>query len=135
LVKTVGDVMAPAPLTVVDATTSIDEVARRMRAWDVREVLVTFQGRLCGVLTDSDIVVLAIAAGRHPADILAGECCDPDVQTVTVDTLTSSAAELMRRDALGRLPVIDAERLVGTIWRSTVERAGADARSPSGVGG
>jgi CBS domain-containing protein len=43
-VTTVRDVMAPAPLAVVDASISIDEAGRVMRAWDVDEVLVTDRG-------------------------------------------------------------------------------------------
>src|SRR6266545_1564390 len=64
--KTVRDVMMPEPWT-VDANVSIQEAAHSMRAWDLRDVLVTDRGELRGVLTDQDIIVLAIASGRHPS--------------------------------------------------------------------
>jgi len=64
-VTTVRDVMAPAPLAVVDASISIDEAGRVMRAWDVDEVLVTDRGRLCGRLTGREVVVRSIASDRH----------------------------------------------------------------------
>jgi CBS domain-containing protein len=120
--KLVRDVMGPEPLTVVDASMSIDEAGRVMRAWDVDEVLVTDDGRLCGVLTGREVVVRSIASGRHPASISAGECCHGDLHAVSVDEPIDTAAELMRRHGLRRLPVTDADRLVGSVWLTTVAR-------------
>jgi CBS domain-containing protein len=120
--KLVRDVMGPEPLTVVDASMSIDEAGRVMRAWDVDEVLVTDGGRLCGILTGREVVVRSIASGRHPASISAGECCDGEPHAVSVDEPIDTAAELMRRHGLRRLPVTDADRLVGAVWLTTVAR-------------
>jgi CBS domain-containing protein len=123
-VKTVRDVMAPAPLGVVDASMSLDEAGRVMRAWDVDEVLVTDRGRLCGRLTGREVVVRSIASDRHPASVSAGECCEhPHV--VAVDEPIDHAAQLMRRHGLQRLPVTDADRLVGSVWRTTLAQGGS----------
>lgn len=118
--KTVRDVMSPEPLT-IDAQMSIETAAHLMRASDTTDVLVTENGGLRGLLTDSDIVVVAIAAGRHPATIPVGDCCDPDLAWVAADDPIDRAAELMRRHALDRLPVLEDGQLVGKVWRSEVE--------------
>lgn len=123
-VKTVRDVMAPAPLAVVDASISIDEAGRVMRAWDVDEVLVTDRGRLCGRLTGREVVVRSIASDRHPASVSAGECCERDPHVVAADEPIDHAAQLMRRHGLQRLPVTDADRLVGSVWRTTLTHGG-----------
>lgn len=114
MAKTVRDVMMPEPWT-IDAGTSLEETAQLMRAWDVREVLVTHNGELRGGLTDSDIIVLAIASGRKPSTITAGECANPDTPRLQVDQSTSQALDYMRRRNFRRVPVVDGDQLVGSI--------------------
>lgn len=106
--------MVPNPLT-VDARTTLESAAQVMRDNDIGDVLVTEDGVLRGILTDRDIVVRAIAAGRHPAATSTGEVCSASVQTVTADEPTEQAAEIMRQRALRRLPVVDDSRLVGIV--------------------
>jgi CBS domain-containing protein len=114
MIQTVRDVMRPDPLT-IDAKTSIGAAAQLMRTENIEDVLVTDNGRLCGLLTDSDIVVFAIAAGRHPDTVDAGECCNPEPAAVEPDDSTARAAELMRDHDVDRLPVIDHGQLVGLV--------------------
>jgi len=106
--------MMPSPLT-VDARTTIEAAAQVMRENDIGDVLVTEDGVLRGILTDRDIVVRAVAAGRHPAATSTGEVCSAAIQTVGADDPTTQAAEIMRQHALRRLPVIEDSRLVGIV--------------------
>jgi CBS domain-containing protein len=114
MADTVRDVMMPSPLT-VDARTTIEAAAQVMRENDIGDVLVTQDGRLQGILTDRDIVVRAIAGERHPAATFAGECCSTEVQVVSVDDSPGRAAEVMRINALRRLPVVDDGQVVGVV--------------------
>ena len=123
--KTVRDVMMPEPWT-VDANVSIQEAAHSMRAWDLRDVLVTDRGELRGVLTDQDIIVLAIASGRHPSTLLAGECANPNPLTVAADDSCDQAIDYMRQHGLRRLPVVDGRQLVGTVWITDLAIASHD---------
>ena len=115
MAKTVQDVMMPEPWT-IDAHTSLEATAHLMRAWDVREALVTDEGELCGVLTDSDIIVLAIASGQAPSKLTAGECCNPNVHRLTADDEVRDAFDYMHRHELRHIPVVDGDQLVGTAW-------------------
>ena len=119
MIQTVRDVMLPDPLT-IDAKTSIGAAAQLMRTRKVEDVLVTDNGRLCGRLTDSDIAVFAIAAGRHPDTVYAGECCNPELTAVEPGDSTERAAELMRDYEVDRLPVVDQGQLVGVVSRFAV---------------
>jgi CBS domain-containing protein len=114
MIQTVRDVMLPDPLT-VDAKTSIGAAAALMRTQNVEDVLVTENGQLCGLLTDSDIVVFAIAAGRHPDTVYAGECCNPELTALDPGDSTERAAALMRDSDVERLPVVDHGRVVGMV--------------------
>jgi CBS domain-containing protein len=116
MAKTVQDVMSRPPLT-IDAHSPIDEVARQMRRWDVREVLVTDHGRFCGKLADSDIIVLAIASGRHPSTITAEQACDPETPRLATTQPIDDAIDHMRERGRQRLPVLDRNgHLVGVAW-------------------
>ena len=106
--------MMPSPLT-VDARATLESAAQVMRENDIGDVLVTEDGVLRGILTDRDIVVRAIAAGRHPSATSTGEVCSAAIQTVDADDPTTQAAEIMRQHALRRLPVIEDSRLVGIV--------------------
>jgi CBS domain-containing protein len=43
---------------------------------------------------------------------------------VAADEPIDHAAQLMRRHGLQRLPVTDADRLVGSVWRTTLTQGG-----------
>jgi CBS domain-containing protein len=119
MIQTVRDVMWPDPLT-IDAKTSIGAAAQLMRTRNVEDVLVTDNGQLCGLLTDSDIVIFAIAAGRHPDTVFAGECCSPGLTALEPDDTTERAVELMRDYDVDRLPVVDHGRVIGVVSRYDV---------------
>lgn len=122
--RSVNEVIAPPSLT-IEGTTPIDEAAQLMRARDVHQVIVTDQHRLLGVLTDSDIVVLAITAGRPPSGILAGEACTRTPH-LRADQPVRDALATMRRHHLRQAPVVDPDgQLVGTAWISDVAAAAA----------
>lgn len=114
MAKSVRDVMERDPL-MIDARTSIEDAAHLMRASNVGDVLVIDQGELRGVLTNADIVVFAIAAGRHPATILAGDCCDADWPSVAASDSASTAFDLLQQHEVERVPVLDEGQVVGTV--------------------
>ena len=122
MTKTVQDVMMPDPWA-IDAQTSLEETAHLMRGWDVREVLVTDQGQLCGALTDRDIIVIAIASGRAPSTVTAGESANPDTERLRADQPIAEAFSHMRRHDLRRLPVVEGGKLVGCAWIADLAHA------------
>ncbi|TMQ93320.1 CBS domain-containing protein [Actinomadura soli] len=111
----VSDVMTVEPLTLpLDAT--LYEAARIMRDEGIGDVLVTYAGRLCGVITDRDIVVRAVAESRDTSLTPLGDVCTAELTTVRPYDDTGTAARLMSEQAVRRLPVVDDEqRPVGII--------------------
>ncbi|GAA4241419.1 CBS domain-containing protein [Actinomadura meridiana] len=105
----VKHVMTPDPQTLpLDAT--LYEAARVMRDRGIGDVLVTYAGRLCGVVTDRDIVVRAVAESRDTALTPLGDVCTAELTTVRPDDDTGKAARLMSEQAVRRLPVVDDEQ-------------------------
>jgi CBS domain-containing protein len=79
--------------------------------------------RLKGMLTDRDIVVKVLGAGKDPASTTAGELAQGEAVTIGAD---DDAVEIMRTMAahkVRRLPVIDGHRLVGVVAQADVARA------------
>jgi CBS domain-containing protein len=107
--RKVGDIMTTSPLSLpLEAT--LFEAAQVMRDSGIGNVLVTFAGRLCGLVTDRDIVVRGIAECRDPALTPLGDVCTADLVTVHPDEDADTVARLMSRRAVRRLPVVDDER-------------------------
>ena len=109
----ISEVMTPNPRT-VGPSDSIQSAARIMRDEDTGVVPVVDDGRLCGVVTDRDIVIRAVSDADWEATV--DDVVSDDVVTCSPDMSTSEAAELMGEHQVRRLPVVDDdERLVGIV--------------------
>ena len=113
MTQKVYEIMTADPAT-VSAQTPVSEAARMMRDGNIGDVLVTDQGRLRGVLTDRDIVVRAVAHQR-PGDTPVREVCSLNLVACAPSDDIERAVALMREHSVRRLPVVDAERLVGVV--------------------
>ena len=110
----VRDVMTATPL-VVDAGAPLQDAARHMRDHAVGDVLVTDGERLCGIVTDRDLVVRAMADGYDPKATTVGQVCSRDLVAVEADDDVQHAVDTMRGRAIRRVPVIDQGRLAGVV--------------------
>jgi len=72
-------------------------------------------GTVCGLVTDRDIIVRAIADGRDPRITKLRDICSGDLVTVQPGDHIDTAVQLMRHHALRRLPVVDAGMAVGIV--------------------
>ena len=72
-------------------------------------------GRLCGLVTDRDLVTRCIASGRSPASTPVREVMTANVVSARPDMESSAAAGLMGREQIRRLPVLENGRLCGMV--------------------
>ena len=114
MTKNIRDVMTPNPVS-LPSTTSLREAAQTMKDRDIGNVLVEDGGSLCGLVTDRDIVVRAVADGRDPAQTTLSDVCSHDLITVTPDETIANAAKLMGERAVRRLPVVEGGKAVGVV--------------------
>jgi CBS domain-containing protein len=69
-----------------------------------------------GILTDRDLVVRVIAAGREPNTTLVGDIMTAPPTTLPWNASTEVALSLMRKGGFRRLPVVgETGRLIGII--------------------
>ena len=79
-------------------------------------------GRLCGVLTDRDIVTRCLAAGQQPEKTLVRSIMTNNVVSVRPDMDLGVAASLMAKRQVRRLPVVENGNLCGMISLGDLSR-------------
>ena len=89
------ETMSTDPVT-LPVTATVLDAAREMRSRDVGDVMVLNDGKVCGVVTDRDLVVRALAEGSDPQETQLGGICSASVVTVGADGDGRSAGQLTR---------------------------------------
>lgn len=124
----VATVMTKNPV-VAAASTYLSEVARKMLDNDVGEIPVVHDGKPIGVVTDRDIVVRLVAHGQDPKQVRAQDCMTSPALTIEQNADLKECAELMARERIRRVPVVDAGgSLCGIVALADLERR-TDTRS------
>lgn len=103
--------------TDVECCTLLDnvyEVAVKMKEWNVGAIPIVDESRLVGMITDRDIVVRGVAEKR-PGSTKVEEIMSDVLITVSRETSSEEAAELMANHQIRRLPVVDGDKLVGIV--------------------
>jgi len=101
---------------VIAPEASIYEAAEKMSHLDIGPLPVCDGDRLIGMLTDRDITVRAVAAGRDPLTTKVREVMTPDVVYGFDDQEVEDAARLMEHYQIRRLPVLNRRKqLVGMV--------------------
>src|SRR5579859_7143911 len=107
MVETVSEVMTPDPIMLGDRNNLVD-AARVMRDQNIGSVLVAREdGELLGIVTDRDLVVRGVAAGRPPDLTSIGEICSRHLMTIRPEDPVTAAVETMRAHTVRRLAVVD----------------------------
>jgi CBS domain-containing protein len=111
----VQQLMTPSVKT-IDSTATVLDAAEMMRDEDIGALPVADAGRPIGMLTDRDIVVRALADYRDPTQTRVRDIITPRLSTVYQDQDVAEAADVMARDQVRRLLVLDREqRPVGVL--------------------
>lgn len=108
----------------IGAEETVLEAARKLADLEVGALPICgTDDRLKGMLTDRDIVVKVLAAGKDPGQCKAGEFAQGEAVTIGADDDAREILRTMTEHKVRRLPVIDGHRLVGVIAQADVARA------------
>ena len=99
----------------IDPAESVEIAARTMARYNVGALPVCKGGKLCGILTDRDIVTRCLAANRQPANTQVRQVMTEQVTAVSPNMQTGVAAHLMGRLQVRRLPVVEQGNLCGMV--------------------
>jgi len=111
----ISELMTPNPVALTN-NASLQDAAIAMRDRDIGDVVVTKpDGTVCGIVTDRDIVVRAIAEGNDPSTMTLEDVCTHRLVAVGPDDPVALAVKKMEEQAIRRLPVMDNGTLVGIV--------------------
>lgn len=114
------DIMTPGAECVGENESLVD-AARKMADLDVGALPICGEdNRLKGMLTDRDIVVKCVAAGKDPGSVRAGELAQGKPVTIGADDSVDLTLKTMIDHKVRRLPVIDGHDLVGMVSQADV---------------
>lgn len=111
--KTIKQIMSTDCVTAT-MQDNVYEIALKMKQHDIGFVPIVDGKKLIGVVTDRDLVVRGYAE-KHSGSTAVSEVMTTDVETITSDTSTDEAAELMAAKQIRRLPVVEGGELIGVL--------------------
>ena len=123
----VRELMTTEPVT-VEPKPTLGEVATLMKQEDCGSLPVVEGGRLVGIVTDRDIVVRGVAAGKDPKTQRVSEVMSANPVTIGPDNDVSDAEVKMADRQIRRLPVVEGGKLVGIIVTAQIARAGNERK-------
>ena len=95
---------------------TVEVAARTLQRYNVGALPVcTSNGKLCGVVTDRDLVIRCLAAGMEPSSTQVRQVMTGQVTSVDGDMEVSVAAHLMGRQQVRRLPITEDGKLCGMV--------------------
>src|ERR1700675_3551211 len=108
--------IAVKPVVTASARMTIAEAARAMRQKNVGALIVVNAGRPLGVLTDRDIAIDVVAAGKDPDAVRVEDVMRKKPATLREDLGLMDAARVFAKTGVRRLPVVDkAGRVSGIV--------------------
>ncbi|HKY50833.1 MAG TPA: CBS domain-containing protein [Candidatus Limnocylindria bacterium] len=119
----VRDLMTSNP-TVVKPEDTAAQAATLMKQEDCGSLPVVSNGKLVGIITDRDIVIRAVAAGKDPRSTPVSALMSADPVTLSPEASDDDAERLMGERQVRRLPVVENGKLVGIIVTAQLARRG-----------
>ena len=110
----VRDVMTPNPVALPTSAT-VSDAAKAMRDSDIGAVAVSDGKKVCGIVTDRDLVIRALADGQDPRKVKLDEVCSRDPLSLNPEDDIDQAVHIMREKAIRRLLVMDGSKPVGVV--------------------
>jgi acetoin utilization protein AcuB len=114
--------MTASPLT-IGPTSSLSKAVKMMRDNHVRHLPVVEAGRVVGVLSQRDILIMESLPGVNPTEVRVEEAMVRDVFTVAPDAPLGEVIETMIDRKLGSTIVCEGERVLGVF--TTIDALGA----------
>ncbi len=129
----VSEIMTGA-VDLVNPDTSVRDAARRMADDDVGALPVGADDNLVGMVTDRDIAVRAVGAGKAIDDCNVKDVMSGGVLYCFDSADCTEVADNMAEHKVRRLPVVNADkRLVGMVALADLARAGLGERALVGI--
>jgi CBS domain-containing protein len=118
------DIMSPNP-RIMKVDDPVIDIAKALAEENIGAVVIcNDENRLQGMVTDRDLAVEVLAAGKDPNETRAGDLVDgTEVVTIGADDSIDEAIDTMKSHAVRRLPVIDGTEVIGMLSQADIAKA------------
>ena len=104
------------PAIRISADESVEVAARTLAHYNIGALPVCgSDGRVCGLVTDRDLVTRCLASGKMPVHTKIRDVMTGNVVSGRPDMEAGAAAHLMGRQQVRRLPVVENGKLCGMV--------------------
>ena len=104
------------PVVRIRPEETVEVAARTLAHYNIGAMPVCgADGKVCGMVTDRDLVTRCLASGRSPANTPVRDVMTSKIVSATPDMDATQAAGLMGREQIRRLPVLENGRLCGMV--------------------
>ena len=110
----VKDIMS-SPAKVVREDTNLHEVIATFSSFDIDSIIVVQRQRPIGIITTKDALIRGFEHGLPVDAIKAGMVASTPLTTIDAEASVEEAVELMRRNKIKHLPVVNQEKLLGIV--------------------
>ena len=130
--ETVNDIMIKNVIALLPSDT-IEEAAKLMSENDIGSLPVVSGGELKGMITDRDIVLRCVAAGKAASEVRVSDLMSTDIAFVTPNQTVHDAINVMSSEQVRRLPVINNGYVDGMISLADIARVHAGPEIASAI--
>ncbi len=102
-------------IVVLNSSTPVLEAARAIENNNIGAVIVHDGGRVVGLATDRDLTVRVLGRGLDPRTTPLADVMTTPVATLSATDSQRDAIRLMQQRNIRRIPLVEAERLVGIV--------------------
>ena len=106
-----------------DPEENIMEAAQRMTEFRVGCLVVVHEGKLEGIVTDSDILEKVVAADKKASEVLIKNIMTKKLIMIGENSDISDAVDIMEKSHIKKLPVISGKILVGILTAADLAQA------------
>jgi CBS domain-containing protein len=108
-----------------------ERAAQLMKDYGCGSLPVCLQGKVIGIVTDRDIALRTVAAGKDAKRQSVGQIMTPSPATGTPDMDVNDAAKLMSEKQVRRLPIVSADDIAGMLSLCDITEASGVQQSAS----
>ena len=129
----VGDIMT-APAIRISPEESVEVAARTLTHYNIGILPVcTREGKLCGLVTDRDLVIRCMASGRTPGQTKVKDVMSARITAVSPEMEADAAASLMGSQQVRRSPVVADGKLQGIVSLADLAKRRESAEKATGA--
>ncbi len=120
--KRVTEIMTEAPIDTVEGGLTVAFAANVMKERARGSLIVVDDGKPVGIVTERDLVRRVIAEDRNISATKIGDIMSSPLISVGPEATISSAANVMYKNGIRRIPVIEEGRLLGIVTSTDLAR-------------